>query len=169
MSTVDLVAEIIHVDIDDIGECVEVLVPHMFRNHGTGQHPSRMAHQIFEQGIFLQGEIDPLAASGHFTRGRVQCQIVDLEDAGTLGGAAAKQGANSGELRDELRRELAAPAEEVAPRLVDDIQLLAVEGFHFSIQGVRNNRHTSDVIEIACGNQADVLLKRINVEAIGKL
>ena len=32
--------------------------------------------------------------------------------------------------RDELRRELTAPAEEVAPRLVDDIQLLAVEGFH---------------------------------------
>jgi hypothetical protein len=31
---------------------------------------------------------------------------------------------------NELRRELAAPAEEVAPRLVDDIQLLAVEGFH---------------------------------------
>ena len=72
-------------------------------------------------------------------------------------------------LRDELRRELPAPAEDVAPRLVDDIQLLAVEGFHFSIQGVRNNRHTSDVIEIACGNQADVLLKRISVEAIGKL
>jgi len=30
--------------------------------------------------------------------------------------------------RLELRRELAAPAEDVAPRLVDDIQLLAVEG-----------------------------------------
>ena len=56
-----------------------------------------MAHQIFEQGIFLQGEVDPLAAPSHFARGRVQCQIVDLEHAGTLGGAAAKQGANSGE------------------------------------------------------------------------
>jgi hypothetical protein len=33
-------------------------------------------------------------------------------------------------LSNELRRELAAPAEEFAPRLVDDIQLLAVEGFH---------------------------------------
>ena len=30
-----------------------------------------MAHQIFEQGIFLQSEVDPLAASGHFARGRV--------------------------------------------------------------------------------------------------
>jgi len=56
-----------------------------------------MAHQIFEQGIFLRGEVDPLATSGHFARGRVQGQIVDLEYAGTLGGAAAKQGANSGE------------------------------------------------------------------------
>ena len=35
---------------------------------------------------------------------------------------------------DELRRELAAPAENVAPRLVDDIQLLAVEGFHFKVR-----------------------------------
>lgn len=33
-------------------------------------------------------------------------------------------------MSNELRRELAAPAEDVAPRLVDDIQLLAVEGFH---------------------------------------
>ncbi len=35
-------------------------------------------------------------------------------------------------LRDELRRELAAPAEGVAPRLVDDIQLLVVKELHFS-------------------------------------
>ena len=35
------------------------------------------------------------------------------------------------QIRDELRRELAASTEDVAPRLVDDIQLLAVEGFHF--------------------------------------
>ena len=33
--------------------------------------------------------------------------------------------------RDELRRELAAPADNVAPRLVDNIQLLAVESFHY--------------------------------------
>ncbi len=37
-------------------------------------------------------------------------------------------------LGDELRRELAAPAEEVAPRLVDDIQLLAVEGSHTKLR-----------------------------------
>lgn len=55
-----------------------------------------MAHQIFEQGIFLQSEVYPLTASGHFARGRVQCQIVDLEHAGALGGPAAKQGANAG-------------------------------------------------------------------------
>lgn len=35
-------------------------------------------------------------------------------------------------LRDELRRELAAPAKGVAPRLVDDIQLLVVKELHFS-------------------------------------
>jgi hypothetical protein len=35
-------------------------------------------------------------------------------------------------LSNELRRELAAPGPQrgIAPRLVDDIQLLAVEGFH---------------------------------------
>jgi hypothetical protein len=33
-------------------------------------------------------------------------------------------------LSNELRWERSAPAEDVAPRLVDDIQLLAVEGFH---------------------------------------
>ncbi len=39
--------------------------------------------------------------------------------------------------RDELRRELPAPAKDVAPRLVDDIQLLAVEGFHQLFRGMR--------------------------------
>ena len=39
--------------------------------------------------------------------------------------------------RDELRRELATPAEDVAPRLVDDIQLLAVEGFHHAFLNVK--------------------------------
>ena len=33
----------------------------------------------------------------------------------------------------EFWRERAAPAEDVAPRRVDDIQLLAVEGFHRSL------------------------------------
>src|SRR6185295_2577040 len=45
----------------------------------------------------LQREVDPLTASGHFARGRIQCQIVDLEHAWTLGRAAAKQRTNSGE------------------------------------------------------------------------
>ena len=39
---------------------------------------------------------------------------------------AAKTGISLG----ELRRELPAPAEDVAPRLVGDFQLLAGEGFH---------------------------------------
>src|SRR5262245_12916742 len=56
-----------------------------------------MAHQIFEQGIFLQGQVDPLTASAHFTCSRVQRQIVDLKYARTFGGAAAKQGANASE------------------------------------------------------------------------
>lgn len=40
-------------------------------------------------------------------------------------------------LRDELRRELAAPAEAVVPRLVDDLLLVAVEAFHFAFLVLR--------------------------------
>ena len=40
-------------------------------------------------------------------------------------------------LRDELWRELPAPAEDVAPRLVDNTQLLAVTGLHRELAFIR--------------------------------
>ena len=48
-------------------------------------------------------------------------------------------------LRAELLRELAAPAEDVAPRFVHDIQLLPVEGFHplyFADRSITNSACT---------------------------
>jgi hypothetical protein len=43
-ASVNLVAQIIHVDIDDVCKRVEVLVPHMFGDHGSGKHAAGVAH-----------------------------------------------------------------------------------------------------------------------------
>ena len=62
---------------------------------------------------------------------------------------------------------MAAPCTSIVDFL--DLLMHSIQlGQNFS-NSTRATIHTSDVIEIACGNQADVLLKRTSVEAIGKL
>src|SRR4030042_812002 len=70
-----LAAQVVDIDIDDVGHGVKVVVPHVFRNHGPRHHPIGMAHEIFEQGIFFGREIDLLAASAHRMGDGVQDQI----------------------------------------------------------------------------------------------
>jgi hypothetical protein len=93
-ASVNLVAQIIHVDIDDVRKRVEVLVPHMFGDHGSCEHAAGVAHQVFEQGIFLEGQLDPLPSSGHIAGRRIEDKIIDLEYARALGGATSKKGPN---------------------------------------------------------------------------
>ena len=47
-ASIDFIPEVVHIDIDDVGEGIEVLIPHVFGDHGSGEHSAGMAHQIFE-------------------------------------------------------------------------------------------------------------------------
>src|SRR5215472_14410373 len=93
-TSIDLVAQIVHVDIDDVRKCVKVLVPHMLGDHRSGEDAARVSHQIFEQRIFLESQVDPLPSPNYFTGRRIEDQIIDLEYAKALGGSSAKKGSN---------------------------------------------------------------------------
>ena len=56
-----------------------------------------MAHEIFKQRIFLHREVDPLSASGHFPRGWIEHQIVDLEDRREFRRGRGEQSPDTGE------------------------------------------------------------------------
>ena len=93
-TSVDLVAQVVHVHINDVGEGVEVLIPHVFGDHGPGEDTARVPHQVFEQGIFFQGQVNPLPPSDDFTGRRIKDEVIDLEYAGALGSASPEKGPN---------------------------------------------------------------------------
>jgi len=42
----------INVDVDYISHGIEIVIPDVFGNHGSGQNMSLRSHKIFQQGIF---------------------------------------------------------------------------------------------------------------------
>src|SRR4051812_38365510 len=70
-AAVDLVPQVVDVDVYDVGEGIEVMIPDVFGNHGPREDPPRMTHEVFQQGIFLQGQVDALPPSRDFSSGGV--------------------------------------------------------------------------------------------------
>src|SRR5574337_1095924 len=66
-ASIDLIPKVVDIDIDDVGEGVEVLIPHVFGDHGPGEYTAAMAHQIFEQRVLFQRQIDALPPPGDIT------------------------------------------------------------------------------------------------------
>ena len=62
---IDLVAQIIDVDVDDIGAAVEIKVPDMLGDHRARDGLSGVSHQIIQQRVFFRGQRDlPAPARG---------------------------------------------------------------------------------------------------------
>src|SRR5690349_17324381 len=63
---IDFAAKTVNEDIDDVGLRVETVVEDVLENHGLGDWPGGMAHQIFEQCEFARLELDFFFAAMHF-------------------------------------------------------------------------------------------------------
>src|ERR1700685_1325259 len=61
---IDLGAQARYVHIDHIGLRIEVIVPHMFEQHGARDHLARVLHQIFQEPEFARLQNDFLGAAG---------------------------------------------------------------------------------------------------------
>src|SRR5579863_5290923 len=68
-----------HMDVDDIGLRIEMIVPHMFEQHCARDHLAGVLHEIFEQPEFARLQGDLLAGARHFARQPVEAQIADLK------------------------------------------------------------------------------------------
>src|SRR5688500_17829796 len=61
VSGVDLLPQPVDDHIHDVGPGIEVIVPGIFGDEGAGHDPAGVPHEIFENGVLLRREIDPLA------------------------------------------------------------------------------------------------------------
>src|SRR6185437_12047344 len=87
---VDLAAQMTDIDIDDIGQAFEGLIPYLFDDHAARQGPARMQEKIFQQGVFLGAEFDALALAPDLAR-----QPVDLDVGGRARSGARASASNS--------------------------------------------------------------------------
>src|SRR6202453_2922 len=76
---IDLGAQARHVHVDHIGLRIEVIVPHMFEEHGARDHLAGVLHQKFEQPEFARLQDDFLGPARDFVRQPVEHQIRDPE------------------------------------------------------------------------------------------
>src|SRR5262249_4343878 len=75
MPVIDLSAQALYVNLNQIGEDIEIFVPHVFSNLRPVYDLIRMPGQIFEQGILLAGELYRASRTAHATRLGINRQI----------------------------------------------------------------------------------------------
>jgi hypothetical protein len=51
---IDFRAQTRDVDVDYVGLRVEMVVPHVFQQHGAGNHLAGMLHEVFQQPEFAR-------------------------------------------------------------------------------------------------------------------
>ena len=77
---VDLRTQATDRDFHDIGVAIEIHVPDQGNDLGAREHLTAAAHQQVQQGELLGGQVDALFAAVGAMTGRVQFEVVDLED-----------------------------------------------------------------------------------------
>src|SRR5258708_1547337 len=58
MTLVNLPAEALDVDLNQIGKSIKSFVPNMFRDLSPADHPIHVAREVVEQSVFLSGKFD---------------------------------------------------------------------------------------------------------------
>ena len=79
------VSEPAYQDIDNIGLGVEMVVPNMFQDHGFGNNPVGVSHQVFEQGKLTRLKIDVLAGTNDFSLEKIDRQVPNYQTRGFRG------------------------------------------------------------------------------------
>src|SRR5258708_38838766 len=65
---IDAIAQATHEDVDDISLRVEVVLPHVRKDHRLRDHFARVPHQVLEQGKFARAKLDRVTAPRHLAR-----------------------------------------------------------------------------------------------------
>ena len=86
---VHFLSEALHVDVDQVGFRIEVIVPDLFANLGASQNPARTAHQVLQQCKFTRRQFDPATRTGDLPREQIAGEIGNRKDA--LGAPRARR------------------------------------------------------------------------------
>src|SRR5207253_411620 len=100
---VDFFPQVVDVDVNDVGRGIEIIIPHVLSEPGSGEHTARVAHKIVEEGELSGRQLDGCTTTGHRTSSRVQSEIGDLQHGRLDRGTPSEQSADT---RDQfLERE----------------------------------------------------------------
>ena len=72
---IDLFPEFVDTRLHNIGLGIEIVLPDMLHNHGFGDDPGRVAHQIFQQLELLGLKFDDPFPAADLTPNQIHCQI----------------------------------------------------------------------------------------------
>ena len=72
---VDFLPQLAHVHVDDIGLRVEMVIPHVFQQHGARDHLVGVAHQVGEQLEFARLQHHRFAGPRHLVRQQVHAEV----------------------------------------------------------------------------------------------
>ena len=89
--------EIIDVNIDDIGEAVEIILPDMLGDHGARDQLVGVQHQKLQEGIFFAGEDAGSSASLDLLGHLIEFKVGDFQNRGLVGALTSEQGPDTGQ------------------------------------------------------------------------
>ena len=78
MASVHFSSQVVNVDVDDVRHGIEIQLPDLFDDRGAGNGLTRVAHEVFEQSVFLRAEFDRLARPLNRVGKAIKLQIFDL-------------------------------------------------------------------------------------------
>src|SRR4030095_13991187 len=78
MPLVYLAPQPLHVDFDQIGERIEILLPDVFGDLGAADYLAGAPRQIFQERVFLRGQLDLTGAAPDPARPHIDAEIGDF-------------------------------------------------------------------------------------------
>src|SRR5207302_5984815 len=84
-------AQTADVNINNVGDAVEALVPDMFDDHRSRQNPAGIGHQVFKESVFFQCEFNASACALHLLRQTIEFKVVHPNHAAASCRAAPQQ------------------------------------------------------------------------------
>src|SRR5262245_7785155 len=79
---VHLLAQPVDDYVDDVGAGIEVVVPGVFRDQGTGHNPPWVPHEILQNRVLLWSQLDQLAPPPHLAGRGIEFEIRDPQNRG---------------------------------------------------------------------------------------
>src|SRR5215217_5795022 len=76
---VDLLAQMVDHDVDDVGAWIEVIPPSVLGDQRPAHHAPGVAGQILEHRVLLRCDLDGHAAPPYLARGLIDLQVADAQ------------------------------------------------------------------------------------------